>query len=223
MPDLLLYDKLLQFPLFQGMSRNDLAEIVAYTRLGFHKFKAGEEIVRDGNDGNHLYFLVDGKIRIMTAAADHAFIFSEYRSAPETFQLEALFGLNLHFSHTYQATSDCSLITIAKEDVRKFYNSFLVFRINYINLITSRLQKLDDNMWRPTPTGTRHRIIHFLRLHCLYIAGEKDVDIKMKKLAEELHESRFRISQALNEMDAEGLIRLSRGKIHIPALEKLLM
>ena len=40
MPDLLLYDKLLQFPLFQGMSRNDLAEIVAYTRLGFHKFKA---------------------------------------------------------------------------------------------------------------------------------------------------------------------------------------
>lgn len=223
MPDLHLYDKLLQFPLFQGMSRNDLGDIVAYTRLGFHKFKTGDHIVREGDDADHLYFLVDGKIKITTSAADRSFTFSEHRHSPETFQLEALFGLSHHFSHTYQAAADCSLITISKEDVRKFYNSFLVFRINYINQITSRLQKSDDNMWRTTPADTRHRVINFFRIHCLYMSGEKGIDIKMAKLAEELHEARNHISRVLKEMDAEGLILLSRGRIHIPALEKLLM
>lgn len=223
MPDLHLYDKLLQFPLFQGMSRNDLDDIVAYTRLGFHKFRTGDDIVREGYDGNHLYFLVDGKIKIITSAADRSFTFAEYRLSPETFQMEALFGLSHRFSHTYQASSDCNLISIAKEDVRKFYNTFLVFRINYINLITSRLQKSDDNMWRTTPPDTRHRIVNFFRSHCLYMSGEKDIDIKMAKLAEELREARSHISRTLNEMAEEELIQLSRGKIHIPALEKLLM
>lgn len=223
MPNLHLYDKLLQFPLFQGMSRDDLGEIVAHTRLGFHKLKAGEDIAREGDDADYLHFLVSGKIKIITSAADRSFTFSEYRDSPETFQMEALFGPSYRFSHTYQAASECSLITISKEDVRRFYNSFLVFRINFINLITARLQKADDNMWRTTPTDTRHRIISFFRSHCLYMSGEKDIDIKMTRLADELNEGQRHISQSLNDMNEEGLIRLSRARIHIPALEKLLM
>jgi DNA-binding GntR family transcriptional regulator len=45
----------------------------------------------------------------------------------------------------------------------------------------------------------------------------------MKRLAEELNDSRLEISRALNNMQAEGLILLRRGVIFIPAMEKLIM
>jgi DNA-binding GntR family transcriptional regulator len=45
----------------------------------------------------------------------------------------------------------------------------------------------------------------------------------MKQLADELNDSRLDISVALNEMQADGLLTLHRGRIEIPSLERLLM
>ena len=45
----------------------------------------------------------------------------------------------------------------------------------------------------------------------------------MQQLAAELNDSRLDISQALNQMQADGLLTLHRGRIEIPMLERLLM
>jgi DNA-binding GntR family transcriptional regulator len=45
----------------------------------------------------------------------------------------------------------------------------------------------------------------------------------MKQLANELNDSRLDISNALNEMEEDGLLNLYRGRIEIPMLERLLM
>lgn len=44
----------------------------------------------------------------------------------------------------------------------------------------------------------------------------------MERLAAEVNDSRLDISRALNKMQNEGLLQLSRGRITIPALEKLI-
>ena len=43
-----IYDKLLQFPLFQGMSRDDLEIVAGHTRFGFMKLGAGKTVVKSG-------------------------------------------------------------------------------------------------------------------------------------------------------------------------------
>lgn len=43
-----LYDKLLQFSLFQGMSQNELMQVVAHTKFNFVKKEAGKTIVKEG-------------------------------------------------------------------------------------------------------------------------------------------------------------------------------
>ena len=43
-----IYDQLLQFPLFQGMSRDDLEIVAGHTRFGFSKLSSGKKIVVDG-------------------------------------------------------------------------------------------------------------------------------------------------------------------------------
>jgi DNA-binding transcriptional regulator YhcF (GntR family) len=45
----------------------------------------------------------------------------------------------------------------------------------------------------------------------------------MNQLAGELNDSRLNVSKVLNEMQAEGLITLYRGRIEIPQFERLLM
>ena len=53
-------------------------------------------------------------------------------------------------------------------------------------------------------------------------AGEKNFHIKMDRLAQELNVKRLKVSVALNELETQGLIELHRGRISIPALEKLI-
>ncbi|MCI1282783.1 MAG: Crp/Fnr family transcriptional regulator [Prevotella sp.] len=223
MPDFHLYDNLLQFPLFLGMSEEDLEQVLAQTRLDFHKVKEGDIIAKNDDICQHLFLLVSGKIEIETNAADHSYSFSEYRSAPEIFQMEALFGLSQHYSHTYKAFNDCSFIAIDKEEIRRLYNTFSLFRLNYINITMTRLQRSEANAWRVAPTDLKQLIIKFFRIHSLYPAGEKLIRIKMTKLAQELNDRQWNISKVLNQMQEDGLLELSRSSIHIPALEKLLM
>lgn len=45
----------------------------------------------------------------------------------------------------------------------------------------------------------------------------------MRQLADLLNDSRLDISQALNQMQEDGLLTLHRGRIEIPMIERLLM
>ncbi len=223
MADFHLYDKLLQFTLFQGMSKGDLELIVAHTRLGFHKYAPGETIAADGDVCNRLLFLTDGHIHIHTTSSNHAFTVTEVGHSPEMFQAESIFGLSQRFTHTYQALTPCSVLSISKDEVYRIFETFTIFRINLVNLLSTRLQKQHTRTWRKTSPTLRQQTINFFESHCLYPAGEKHLKIKMQQLADELGTKRLYVSQTLKTLQDEGLLTLSRGAIHIQALERLLM
>lgn len=217
-----LYSKLLQFPLFQGMSDASINEVMGHTLFSFQKFKAGATIVSDGDPSSNLYFLTCGKVSVSTTSPDHAFTLSEYREAPETFQIDSIFGMNLHFTHTYMAATDCSLIAVDKDEVRRLYNQFMVFRINFINIISLNLQKSRAQEWLLAPQNMRRRIVNFIRRRSIYPSGEKLLAIRIARLAHELNAGRESVTRALHALDEEGLINLRRGEIHIPAMERLI-
>ena len=58
--DLQLYSQLLSLPLFQGLGKADLEEVVTHTKLGFHKFETGKIIVYENDVCNRLHFLLNG-------------------------------------------------------------------------------------------------------------------------------------------------------------------
>ena len=66
-----IYDKLLQFTLFQGMSHADLMEVVGHTKFGFSKRPEGQRIVKDGDVCDHLIFLTAGSLSVETVSDDH--------------------------------------------------------------------------------------------------------------------------------------------------------
>lgn len=218
-----IYDRLLQFPLFQGMSHADLMQVAGHTKFGFSKLAAGKRLAKEGDACEHLTFVTSGALTIETWSDDHACHVSELANAPYLVQPDCIFGLSQRYTSSYRANSDCNIITLDKQEVMLLLETQLVFRLNLINLMVSDVQRLRHSQWRSAPRTLRERITRFFFSRCIYPAGPKTFYILMNQLADDLNDSRLDISRALNEMQTDGLLTLHRGRIEIPMLERLLM
>ena len=223
MAGLQIYDRLLQFPLFQGMSRDDLEIVAGHTRFGFQKVTAGRQIIQVGDPCTHLYFLINGTLKIETFSDDRRYSVTEQMSSPYILQQESIFGYYQRYTHNFYALTDANFLTLDKEEVVRLSEDFLVFRLNLMNHLATQTQKLIQAQWRRNPLSLRERIVRFLFQHTLYPAGPKTFHILMERLAEEVSDSRLNVSRTLNRMQAAGIIELHRGRIEIPQLERLLM
>ena len=217
-----IYDRLLQFTLFQGMSLADLMQVAGHTKFGFSKLVSGKRLVREGDPCTHLIFLTSGTLRVDTLSDDYTCRVSETVSAPYIIQPERIFGVNQRYTSSFRAETPCNLITIDKQEVLLLLETQLVFRLNMLSLMAAEVQRQYHHAWRSAPKTLRERIIRFFFSRCLYPAGAKTFYILMNQIAAELNDSRLDISHALNAMQADGLLTLHRGRIEIPSLERLL-
>jgi len=216
-----LYGKLSALPLFVGMGRDELEHIVAHTKFDFAKAEVGETIVGDGDKCGRLLLLTDGDITVETYADDRGYSVCEYLKAPLALQPERAFGLTQRYTCMVTALTPCSLISIGKDEIHRLTDNSLIFRLNLLNIISTSLQKQSHYGWRSVPQSLEQRIRRFFLSHCQHPAGHKTFKIKMARLAAELNDNRLHISHALNTMADQGLLRLSRGKIDIPLIERL--
>lgn len=218
-----IYDQLLRFPLFQGMSHADLTEVVGHTKFGFSKLAAGKRAVREGDVCNHLIFLTNGTLQSETHSDDRSCRVVEHLSAPYLIQPYHIFGLTQRFTSSFKTETACNFITIDKQEVLLLMETQLVFRLNLANIMATDTQRLRHHAWRSTPKSLRERIVRLFFSRCLYPAGQKTFFVLMQHIADELNDSRLDISRALNQMQQENLLTLYRGRIEIPSLERLLM
>ena len=222
MAGLQIYDKLLQFPLFQGMSRDDLEIVAGHTRFGFQKVSAGRQVIKAGDACTNLYVLINGTLKVESFGDEHRYTVVEQMSSPYILQQEGIFGYNQRYTHHFHALTDVNFLTLDKEEVVRLSEDFLVFRLNLLNHYATQTQKLIHQQWRRSPQTLRERIVRFFFQHTIYPAGPKTFYILMERLAEEVNDSRLNISHTLNAMQAEGLLELHRGRIEIAQLERLL-
>ena len=218
-----IYDRLLQFTLFQGMSHADLMQVAGHTKFGFSKLAAGKRLVHEGDPCTHLIFVTGGTLNAETQNDSHTCRVSEQIDAPYIVQPERLFGLSQRYTTTFTSLTACNLITIDKQEVLLLLETQLVFRLNLLNYMATEAQRLRHQAWRQTPHNLRERITRYLISHCLHPAGPKTFHLLMRQLGDELNDSRLDVSRTLNQMQREGLVTLHRGRIEIPMLERLLM
>lgn len=220
--NLQIYKQLLQFPLFQGMSHDDLQQVAAYTKLDFRKYVAGDTVYNAGDVCRHLYLLINGEVNIISMSDDCQFTVEERMSAPYMAQLERLFGFNSIFSNTMRALTDLNVLLIEKQELNIMSEQYLVFRLNQINLLSYKAQRLWARRWHQQPATLEQRIVRYLVDHCERPAGFKNIKVTMNYLAQELNDSRLDVSRALNRLQQQGLITLHRGGLTVAAMEKLM-
>ena len=72
-----LYDKLLELPLFIGISTDELADIVGQTKFGFYKLVADKSLVSTDDKCTHLFFLMSGTLRVVSHADNYCYRIEE--------------------------------------------------------------------------------------------------------------------------------------------------
>lgn len=218
-----LYDQLLRYSLFLGMSHADLMQLVGNTRFQFSRIEPQKVILQDGDLCNSLFFLMKGEIQVQSFSDDHSYSVIENLSAPWMIEPESLFGLTTRYTKNYRGLTECQFLILSKDEVFKLFDNFLTFRLNYLNLLATTGQQRNRRFWRKPPQSLEQRIAFFFIDHCLYPAGKKEFRILMKQLALNVNDSRLDVSAVLNEMQKKSLLQLSRGRIVIPSLERLFM
>ena len=216
-----LYDHLLRFQLFQGLSRTELLQMAGNTKFGFRKEESGVTVVREGDDCRQLLFLVSGSLQLTTRSDDGSYRLTERLSAPWLLQPEAIFGATPRFAGTSVTLEPSHFITLSKDEVLRLTDDFLIIRLNLMNMLATMAQKRARLSWRRVPSSLRERFVRFVMDHSAYPAGQKTLHILMTRLADDLNDSRLDISRMLNRLQSEGLVELHRGRIVIPSLEKL--
>jgi CRP-like cAMP-binding protein len=216
-----LYNKLAALPLFMGMSRSELALVIAQIKFEIINASRGETIITEGEKGGRLLLLAGGEAEMVKTSDDRSYAVTEWVKAPAAIQPEHTFGLAQRYTCTLKAGTACNLLSISKTEALKLTDQSLIFRLNLLNMLSTTLQKRSHDMWRSTPHTLEDRICRFLTSHCTHPGGRKIFKIKMVRLAEETNASRLQVSQALNHLQDKGLIKLFREKIEISSIELL--
>lgn len=210
-----MFDTLLQLPLFQGMTLDDLTMIVEKTKMHFEKRKQGELIEQAGTTCDHFTFILKGDVEVTTVSPDGLFAFTEYVSSPYLIEPQSLFGLYTTFVSTVKAVGEVATVRIDKPTIARVLFNYEIFRLNYQNIISGRAQSMHRRLW-VTPVGNlRERMTQFFLVHMERVQGKKVVKVKMENLAQILNETRLNVSKVLNQMQDEGLLSLHRGEIEI--------
>ena len=217
-----MFDTLLQLPLFQGMTLDDLTMIVEKAKMHFEKRKQGEVIEQAGTTCSQFTFILKGEVEVTTVSPDGVYAFTEYFSSPYLIEPQSLFGLYTTYASTVRAIGEVATVRIDKPTIAQVLFNYEIFRLNYQNIISGRAQNLQRKLW-VTPAGLlRDRITQFFLVHLERAVGRKVVKIKMENLALMVNETRLNVSKVLNQMQDEGLLTLHRGEIEIHEASLLL-
>lgn len=205
-----MYNTLLQLPLFQGMSRTELSEIIERAKFHFVKVEAGSTVFAQGEPCTKLAFLLGGELTAETVAPYGTFSFVEVYDTPMMIEPYSLFGRRPCYKATYMAQGEVSLLTIDKQYLYGVLDSYEVFRMNFFNQLSARVEQLHERVWSITPQQLEGRLIHFIHSLCTTPRGTKILRVKMEDLARLLDDTRLNVSHILNRWQAEGLIAMRR-------------
>ncbi len=216
-----IYDTLLGLPLFQGLSKSEFEEVLGKLRLDFTTVPDGCGFIKAGDKCSSFFFVLSGTVRSSRSSADGRVTLGEYLSAPALLESHSLFGIQPVFVKSYTAAGSVSIVRFDKQYLYSVLYKYNICRMNLLNILSGRIQTLENDKWRLDGGSLRDRIVRLVSGLCDIPGGAKEVTVKMDDFADILAETRLNVSRNLNALADEGKIILRRGGFDIPSLEKL--
>lgn len=216
-----MYNTLLQLPLFQGMSKAELSEIIEKVKFHFLKYGDKETLFIQGEKCNKLVFLLSGKLTAETTAPCTTFSLEESIEHPTIIEPHSLFGKFPYYKATYTTHGDVALLTIEKQYIYSVLDKYEVFRMNFFNLLSHKTEELHERIWSIDAQQLEGRFIYFIRSICATTHGTKTLRAKMEDLADLLDDTRLNVSNVLNKWQEEGIIEMRRKEFVFHDIERL--
>lgn len=111
---------------------------------------------------------------------------------------------------------------VDKYSVINYLFGYEVFRFNMLNKLTAQIQRNTQLLWTQGDNSLEQNFILLCKRNFTHPAGYKQIEGGMVSLAHAMNTPRIHISNMLNRLEEKQLVTLSRKKIIIPQLERLI-
>ena len=217
-----IYEILMGLPLFKGVSRYKISEVVGTTRFHFLKYLAGETVVNAGDPCSHIIFIISGKLRVTIDNSTSRFKVSHTLTAPNVLAPEFLFGKVPFYPCSAVALEPVSILQISKKDYTKILNSDEIFLFNFLNSLSSNAQKAVFGILAITTGSLEERIAFWIV--SLTQPGSTDITLscRQRDLYSLFGVQRTSFIATLDHMKEMGLIDYDNNEIRFNSREALL-
>ena len=147
--ELTMFERLLQLPLFQGMTVQEVSDVMSHVRLDFANYHQGDEIVMQGESCKKLIYIISGEVMAEYRNTNLQFILTE--SLPDLKVIEPynLFGMYQTYSRTYTFATDGSTLAIDKHVMLNQLMTSNIVKINFMNIVCNKSSS------SPTPSSPK--------------------------------------------------------------------
>jgi len=137
-----MYDLLMQLPVFQGISVEEMTHILEVIPFDFRTYKAGDVIIGSGEMCQGATFLLSGRVQQNTPVFNHRVNITQRFDAPYAFSLHHLFGAEVKVRSTMVACADkTGVMVLMKQDFLRILREHEIALINTMNILCTRAQK----------------------------------------------------------------------------------
>lgn len=217
-----MYEILMGLPLFNGVSRERMIEVVGNTKFHFLKYLPDETIVTAGEECSHIKFIISGSARVSITNNDGRFTVSQTLEAPDVIAPEFLFGRSTKYPCTAVAIDAVGILQIEKADYLRILNTDRVFLYNLLNTLSMKAQKGLEGILALTTGALDERLAYWI----IALTQRSGKDITMTCKTRDLYAlfgvQRSSFMATLDSMKVKGYIDYSPGVINIKSRQGLL-
>ncbi len=188
----------------------------------------GEYVYFDSHNHNKLYFLKGGTIKIGHIDNDGKEVIKEIIKEGEVFGQFTLERNNLNGEFAQAYKSDVSLCAFNIEDFEMLLKKKPELAFHFSKQVGQKLHRLQNRLVNLLHKDVRTRLLNFLIMLAQQDGTTSDGDMYIvhnylthEDIAQLIASSRQTITTMLNEMEAEGLVEVTRQIIKITSVKIL--
>lgn len=139
-----MFDTIMNLPLFQGITREQLSLFLEKTQLSFLNYNATDTILKYGDPIDQVLCVISGEIKVCHKLThDGSLTLFQTIPAQTVIAPQRLYGLKRTAAATVTANSDCCIMAFSKQQYQSLLQKHPIFLINYLNYLSLRAQKND--------------------------------------------------------------------------------
>lgn len=210
-----IFDTLLGLPLFQGVTRERIAEVVGKARFHFLKYSPGEVILKPGQHISHLRFILSGKVTSTVSDSEGCLTVAQTIVGPDVILPDFLYGLVTHSPCTVTSITSSSVLQLEKADFLKILSMDEVFLINYLNNLSLEAQQSYRAAIQPESGTVEFRLAEKIVSLTQKTARNIVVTATLDGLCRILDTDPMTLQHALKALKTKGLINFDEHKIEV--------
>ena len=139
--ELTMFERLLQLPLFQGLTTREISDVMAHVRLNFVNYQSGDELIAQGEACRELIYILSGEVIAEYRDAQGRFSFTEYLPNLKVIEPYNLFGMYQRVSRTYTFATEGVTLFIEKPVLLRHLLTNDIIKINMLNIVCNKYQQ----------------------------------------------------------------------------------